>query len=337
MKGTGRKERIDRSLKARTDDIFALSGPAEALYLLAPRLIPLALLLVLILIAGPYHKKVILAAGIYGMLAVSWDLLASVGLISLGQAFFFGVGAYLAGGLNHYLGFPYWLSIPLATVLGGLISTLFLLPVLRLRGIYFAMITLVLPLMLVRVIEATRILGGTEGLSGLSPLPGPGWELFLGLAGFLAALFGVRRLMNSEYGLVLKAIHDDDRAVLGDGVNIYWFRTQALFLSALIGAFAGAFMTHVYVFVGMPAFALDYSILPIAAAVVGGTGTIAGPALGAFLLVPLSEALRSLGPVRIAFYGFFLVVFIVGLPEGIFPWLRRKYQQFERWKKVSHD
>ena len=102
-----------------------------------------------------------------------------------------------------------------------------------------------------------------------------------------------------------------------------------------IGAFAGAFMTHVYMFVGMPVFALDYSILPIAAAVVGGPGTLAGATFGAFLLVPLSEALRGIGGLRIVLYGVFLVVFIVALPEGIFHYIQRKYHQVERWVEVE--
>ena len=91
---------------------------------------------------------------------------------------------------------------------------LFLLPVLRLRGIYFSMVTLVLPLMLVRIIEATRIFGGTEGLSGLDPLPNRWVELYLILVVLLVALFGFRRLMNSDYGLVLKGINDNDRSVM---------------------------------------------------------------------------------------------------------------------------
>ena len=76
-------------------------------------------------------------------------------------------------------------------------------------------------------------------------------------------------------------------------------------------------------------------ILPIASAVVGGPGTLAGATLGAFLLVPLSEILRGLGGLRIVIYGLLLVVFIVGLPEGIFHFVKRKYQQFERWVEVE--
>ena len=332
-----RKERIDRGVKARSDDIFALASWREALFLLTPRVLPLVILLCMVMAGSPYQRKVIIVSAAFGLLAVSWDLLYSAGLISLGQALFFGVGSYVAGALNHFWGWPFWVTLPLAAIFGGLICTAILAPVLRLRGIYFSMVTLVLPLMLGRLIEAARILGGTEGYSGLTALPSQNWELIVGLTGFLGVLFGLRRILSSEYGLVFRAIRDDDRAVISDGVNIYWFRAQALFLAGAAGSFAGAFLTLVYQYVGMPAFALDYSILPIAAAVVGGVGTLAGPAFGAFLLSPLSELLRPLGSLRIVAYGFFLVIFVTALPEGLFPFVRRRYHQFQRWKTVLHD
>ena len=330
-----RKERIDRGIKVRSSDIFALTSWREMLYLSAPRLIPIVLCLVLPLLLNVYWQKVILSVAVFALLAISWDILAQTGMVSLGQALFFGLGAYSAGALNHYLGWSPFVTIPLATLLGGLLSTLVLLPVLRLRGIYFSMVTLIIPLMMVRVIEATKIFGGTEGLSGMTPLPSKWIELYLIMIVFLLALFGFRRMLGSDYGLVLKGINDNDRSVINAGINIYWFKSQALFISGCIGAFAGAFMTHVYMFVGMPVFALDYSILPIAAAVVGGPGSLAGAAFGAFLLVPLSEALRGFGGLRIVLYGVFLVIFIVALPEGVFHYLQRKYHQFERWVEVE--
>jgi branched-chain amino acid transport system permease protein len=75
--------------------------------------------------------------------------------------------------------------------------------------------------------------------------------------------------------------------------------------------------------------------MPVAAAVVGGMGTFAGPVVGAFILVPMSEALRALGALRIVFYGLFLVVFVTALPEGLFHYIQRKYHQFERWLEVE--
>ncbi len=330
-----RKERIDRGIKVRTTDIFALSSWREMIYLALPRLLPVVGCLVLPLVLGVYWQKVLLSVAVFALLAISWDILAQTGMVSLGQALFFGVGAYCAGLLNHYWGVSPFITIPVAAIAGGLICTLFLLPVLRLRGIYFSMVTLIIPLMMVRIIEATKIFGGTEGLSGMTPLPSKWVEIYLIMGALLIVLFSFRRMLDSDYGLVLKGINDNDRSVINAGINIYWFKAQSLFIAGSIGAFSGAFMTHVYMFVGMPVFALDYSILPIAAAVVGGPGTLAGATFGAFLLIPMSEALRGLGGLRIVLYGVFLVVFVVALPEGIFHYIQRKYHQFERWVEVE--
>jgi len=330
-----RKERIDRGIKARTEDIFALLSFREMLYLLAPRAILLLAVFITPLFLGMYGKKVLINTAVFALLAMSWDFLISVGMVSLGQALFFGVGAYIAGILNDSLKWSPLFTIPIATLGGGAICSILLAPVLRLRGVYFAMVTLAMPLMLMRIIEATKIFGGTEGLHGLAPLPGVWLELYLSLGMVIAVLFFLRRLINTDYGLVLSGIRDNDRSVLSSGINIYWYKMQAVFVASAIGAFAGAFMTHAYMFVGMPAFELDYSILPIAAGVVGGTGTFAGSMLGAFILVTLSEILRGVGGVRIVFYSVFLVIFIVVLPEGIFHYLQRKYHQFERWVKVE--
>ena len=330
-----RKERIDRGIKARSSDVFALSSWREMLYLAAPRMLPLLAFLLLPLVLGAYWQKVLLSVAVFALLAISWDILAQTGMISLGQSLFFGTGAYIAGIFNYYWHWPPLVSLAAAALVGGLLCSLVLLPVLRLRGIYFSMVTLIIPLMLVRIIEATKIFGGTEGLTGIEALYSKWWELYLIMGALAAALFGFRRMMDADYGLVLKAINDNDRSVINAGINIHWVKAQALFISASIGAFAGAFMTHVYMFVGMPVYALDYSILPIAAAVVGGPGTLAGATLGAFILVPLSEVLRGIGGLRIVFYGLFLVVFIVALPEGLFHYIQRKYHQFERWVEVE--
>jgi branched-chain amino acid transport system permease protein len=333
-----RKERLDRGIKARSEDIFALSSYREMLYLLLPRALPLIALLSLPLlkgVVGLYWEKVLVITCAIALLALGWDLLASVGLVSLGQALFFGAGAYLAGFFNHSFGWPPLLTIPLGALGGAFFSTLLLLPVLRLRGIYFAIVTLTLPLLSARVIETTKILGGTEGMSALSPLPNIWFELYIPVLALLICLFGFRRLINEDYGLVLQGIRDNDRAVMSGAINVYRFKAQAVFMAGVAGAFAGAFMTHYYQFVGMPAFALDYSILPLTCAVLGGVGTFAGPAVGAFILVPLSEVLRAFGTLRVVFYSAILIVCIVGLPEGVFPFLQRKYHQFERVVEVE--
>ena len=330
-----RTKRLDRGIKARVDTIFAIASFPDILYLLLPRALPVMALVILPIVLPGYWAKVLVYACMYGLLALSWDFLASCGLFSLGQALFFGLGAYVAGTLSYYLHWPPIFTIPVAVFGWGFLSAVLLAPVLRLRGVYFAMVTLMMPMLLMKMIETTGLLGGTHGLSALAPFPNEWVARYLAVGAFILCLFAFRRIINEDYGLVLKAIRDDDRAVMSAAINIYWRKTQALFVAGAVGAFAGAFMTHHYQFVCMSVFALDYSILPLAAAALGGPGTFAGPALGSMILIPLSEALRALGGLRIALYCIILILSILALPEGIFHYFERKYHQFERLEKVG--
>jgi branched-chain amino acid transport system permease protein len=332
-----RRERIDRGVKARAVGIFTLWSWKEMMFVSGPRLFIILTLAFLPLILDDYLRKVLLSVAVYALLGISWSLMAQGGMISLGQSLFFGIGSYLSGIMNHYWGWPVYFTIPIATLWGGVLGTLILLPTLRLRGVYFAMLTLMVPLITIRIIEATKIFGGTEGLHGLSSF-GSVSELSLlclMLAALVVSLFGCMRLIDSNFGLVIKAIHDNDQSVVSSGIYLNWYKAQILFIASCMGAFCGAFMTHVYRFVGMSAFSLDYCIMPLAATVVGGFGNFAGSVLGAFIIVPISEFLRGVGGLRIAFYGLFLVIFSITLPEGLFNFLERKYNQFEHYVVVE--
>ncbi len=328
-----RRERLDRGIKVRSDDIYAIASLRDLAWVLAPRALAVLALLAFPLfesVVSGYWQTVMLNTLVIALLALSWDLLASAGLVSLGQALFAGAGGYAAGYLNARLGLgPLW-TLPLGTLAGALISTGLLFPLLQLRGIYFGMITFALPLLLMRVIETTGFLGGTEGLHGLAPLPGRTTELYLAAAAALVTIFAFRRLAATDYGLVFRAIRDNDRTVMAAGFDIRWRKAQAVFIAALPACFAGAFVTHHYQFVGIPAFALDYSILPLTSAVVGGAGSFLGAVVGSFILVPLSELMREFGSLRVVLYSAMLLVFTVALPEGIFRLAARKYSQFER-------
>lgn len=107
-----RKERLDRGIKARSDSIFALSSYREALYLVFPRAVIIIGLLILPLVLDEYWTKVLVITCVIAILSLSWDFIALSGMLSLGQALFFGVGSYLAGALNHYWGVsPLFLSL----------------------------------------------------------------------------------------------------------------------------------------------------------------------------------------------------------------------------------
>ena len=330
-----RKERLDRGIKVRTDGIYAISALHEMLYLVGPRVIFILGLLILPLVLPSFWQRVAVFACAFALIAISWDFLSHrVGLVCLGQALFVGVGGYLAGALNFYLDWPLVLTLPIGTVAGAAISTLLLLPTLRVRHIYFVLMTLVLPLIAKRLIEALNILGGTDGMSGLTFFPNIWVGLYLGIGMVIVVLFALRRLANSDFGMVLGGIRDNDQAVKSAGIDINWCKIQALFIGALPATFAGAYLAHQFMFVGMSFFFLDFSIMPIAIVIVGGPGSLAGAVLGASILVPISEIFRAFGPLRIVCYAILMVVFIVLRSEGLFNFFQRKYHQFEKVVEV---
>jgi branched-chain amino acid transport system permease protein len=331
-----RKERLDRGVKVRSEGVYAIASWSEAMYLMAPRLLLiLAMFVVPLVMPSIYHKRLICLLFIYGLLAISFDFLTNyVGLVCLGGALFMGVGGYVAGSLNALLGLPPVLTITIATLGVAAICTILLIPCLPLRGIYFAIVTLVYPLLLGRIIEATRILGGTDGMPGLSTYPSPWVDLYLVIGVTALVLFGLRRLVNEDIGLVFRGIKDNDQTVTACGVNITAYRTRAVYIASAIGCFAGAYLCHLYGWVGLSFFALDFSIIPIAAAIVGGMGTLVGPLLGSAIIVPLSEILRAFGGLRIVFYALILILFIAFRPEGLMNYFQRKYAQFEHWIEV---
>ncbi len=337
MRRIRRRERVDRGIKVRSESIYALSSLAEISYLAAPRVLLVGGLLVLPLALSPwpYWGRIAISACLVALLGVSFDFLANhVGLVCLGGAFFYGVGGYGAALLNQELGLPAGLSIPLAAVAGAVLCTVLIAPCLHLRGIYFAVVTLMYPLLMVRLIEATDALGGTEGIRGLGGFFSPWVEQYALIAVLLATVFALRRFVAEDAGLVLRAVKDNEQAVRASGISVAWAKTRALAIAALPACFAGAYYTHLYRSVGVSAFALDLSILPIAVTVIGGSGTLVGPVLGSLLLVPLGELLRDFGSLRIAVYALVLAGFVVLRSEGLLTWATRKYQQIERWKDV---
>jgi branched-chain amino acid transport system permease protein len=336
MSGARRRERLDRGIRVRTGGIYGLLSWREMAYVLAPRAaLILGLLVLPFMMPNPYWQRVICLMMVNALLALVFDFLAeSVGLISLGCAFLVGVGGYVSAVLDSWLGLPAIVTIPLSAVIGGMICTLALLPSLPLRGIYFAIVTLIYPLLVPQIIVALDILGSTNGLFGLNGFPNVWVEQYVIIAVGLIFLFSLRRLVGEDIGLVLTGLKENDQAVLAAGLSITYYKAVALFFSSIIGCFAGAYMAHLYQFAGLSLFALDFSILPIAASIVGGLGTLAGPMLGAFILTPLSELLRTLGGLRIAMYCFILVMFVLFRTEGLLNYAQRKYNQFEHWVEV---
>lgn len=331
-----RKERLDRGVKVRSDGLYALMSWRELSYLTLPRLVLIIGILILpFVMPNMYWQRVISIVCVYALLAISFDFLAHfLGLVSLGGAFLIGVGGYISAILNTTLGLSPFITIPIATIVGAAVCTLLLLPCLPLRGVYFAIVTLMYPLALARVIEALDLFGGTDGIMGVGSFPNPWMEQYFVILMVLFFLFGTRRLVNTDLGLVFRAVKDNDQAVKASGMSITYYKAIAVFIASGMGCLGGACIVHIYMWAGISLFALDFSILPIAATVIGGGGTLVGPVLGGFILVPISELLREFGTLRIVFYSLVLMAFIVFRSEGLMVYGERKYHQFERWVKV---
>jgi len=332
-----RKERIDRGIKSRCDDIYALLSLKEISYVIAPKLCLILFIFIFPLlkdVLGYYWERVFYITCLMAILAISWEFLSYVGLISLGQAFVFGTGAYISSIFNINFHIPVPFSILLASGFGALICTLILFPASKIKGIYFAMITLCIPMFFSKIIEATEIFGGTSGISGISPIGNYYVEMYFPVLVLIGAFFCLRRLMSTDFGLLIIGIKDNEFSLMSSGINIYKIKFFVIFLSSALGCFSGACMCHYYQFVGISAFSLDYSIIPLACSILGGIDGFTGSLIGAFVICPLSEMLRGFGTLRIVIYSVLLIMFILLVPEGIFSYISRKYHQIERWKEI---
>ncbi len=337
MKIDYRRERIDRGIKVRCEDIYALLSIKEVSYLLAPRILPITLMLIFPLfhnIIGDYWEKTFFFTCLMAIMSMSWELLSYIGLISLGHAMFFGIGAYVSAIFNVILKCPIYISIISGSIIGGFFCTLFLIPASKLKGIYFVMITLCMPIFLSRIIEATNIVGGTSGISGMESIGNYYLKMYVPILFLIVCIFSLRRFMASDYGLIVKGIKDNELCIMSSAINTGLFKFIIIFISSIIGCFSGAFMAHYYRFAGISAFSLDYSIIPLTCSVFGGYDSFVGSVLAAFIIVPILEYLRCFGTLRIVIYSVMLMIFLSILPEGLFHYIKRKYHQFERWKKI---
>lgn len=271
---TERKKRMDRGVKVRSDTIYAVSSLKELTFLSAPRLcLILGLLILPLVVPGLYWQRVVCLFGIYALIAVGLDFMANyTGLNCLGMAFFVGTGGYISGMLNATFELPMAVSIPVGTLAGAVLCTIAFLPTLPLRGVYFAVVSFMYPLMFERIIAATGFFGGTDGITGLSILPSIWFNQYFILGVLLIYTFGLRRLVNEDIGLVFRGLKDNDQTIKASGMNITYYKALAVFMTALAGCFAGAYLSHLYGWVGVSLLAMDFSIFPLAAVVIGGSG-----------------------------------------------------------------
>jgi branched-chain amino acid transport system permease protein len=266
------------------------------------------------------------------ILAISLDLLVGfAGLLSLAHAAFFGIGAYSTALLVRH-GFDAISAMMIGALVAALASSFIALPSIRVRGIYLLIITVaVQSVFTVVLLNLSGLTGGPAGIPNIPPLTLFGQPLRgLPLTGFIGTcslllFFFLRRLGHSPFGHLLQAIRDDETACATLGKNVGLAKISAFALAGALAAIAGSLYAHYTSYVDPRGFDILVSISILVMVMLGGAGTIYGPAIGAFIVTLLPEALRfvpsppgSAGASRQLCYGLLLILIIFLRPQGLF-------------------
>ncbi len=305
-----------RSLRdSSTPALQRILIPAFILFLLfIPQLVP-----------NVYYLRLIQIGFIFAIIAVGLDLLVGhMGLISLGHAGLFAIGAYTSSLLALKLGFCFWLSLPLATVASAFIGFLLGIPSFRLAGVYLAMTTIALNIIVHKAIilmpELTR---AAEGLQNI-PMPSIGSftlnvnnYYYLILVFFLATLYLMKNFYRSSWGKVITCIRESELAAHFMGNSIYRYKLLVFVLSAGITGMAGSLFAHLMGYINEPSFTWENSILMLLMVIVGGRRELLGPVVGALLLIWLPQFVQRWDQYRHVVYGFMIIFFLLAAPAGI--------------------
>jgi len=259
-----------------------------------------------------------------GIFALSWDFISGrTGYVSFGHPFLIGIGAYATAILSHRFDVPIALSIPAAVLITMLAGTLFFLPALRIRGTYFALVTLAFMELMYQLVQVIRpdLTGGTRGMSGIDTiLRGARNNYYLTFSLLLAVGISLWLVGRTRLGTALNAIGMNEEAVRGSGLDTTKLKLFAFMVSALVAGLGGAFFVHYNGSLAPRAlFDINFLFTIIVAALIGGTGNVAGPIAGAFFLTFLLEWLRPIlpGAERYFIYGGVALVLYVYQPKGL--------------------
>ncbi len=288
-----------------------------------------------------YVMSLIIAALVIGGIALAWALLGNLGgMVSFGHSAFFGVGAYVSAILTSQAGVPVAAGLLLGGV-GALLASVVMLPVLRLRGPYFALAILAYAhIFKIIATEWSSVTGGSGGLSTIPRFPVVFGIDFAGKTGSYLVILTVllvfvlcyRAIRSSYYGIALRAMHDSEDATRVIGVNSTLLKAMMLFVSAFMTGVVGAFNVH-YISFLEPDYAFNgvWVTLPIIAAIFGGYRTILGPLIGALAVYLVDQLVfKNLIPSgHQLILGGLLVAMIIFSPRGLLPLLlkgaRRKH------------
>jgi branched-chain amino acid transport system permease protein len=269
------------------------------------------------------YSNLVLTIGINGLLALSIYLTLSCGLLAMANAAFMGIGAYTASLLTMNAGAPFSVALLGGMAAPTLVALVIGAPTLRLSGVYLAMATLGFgEVVRVAILNAESWTGGALGLNGI-PQSTQWWHVVASLVIVLLVLWRLRR---SRIGRAFEAIKEDGVAASLMGIGVLSHKMLAFTLGAAIAGLAGALNAHLTFFIGPSEFGFDRGVDILTMAILGGTGGLTGPVLGAAIITLLPELLRSLKDFRTMVNGIILVVIVLFLPRGLWDPLR-----FKQW------
>jgi branched-chain amino acid transport system permease protein len=304
----------------------------------------LLLLAIVYLGRDPYYLGVLITILININLAVSLLPLLRTGLFSIAHAAMAAIGAYTSALLVAKAGVIFWVSFPVAGIASGLFAVIIGFPTLRIRGLFFLLVTLgmneIVRLTLNNWVGFTGGPSGITDIPGISPIFGIAFssrtEYFyfaLGLAAF-TFLF-LYRLWNSRFGKVCHAIAENEELCQSFGINVMKYKMTIFGICCFFAGLTGAFFAHYYQFISPEEFTVWHSIYPLIYLKMGGVASFAGPVIGATLLTSVTEIFRFMEIYKPIVYGGIMIVFMMIMPEGIvgFPEMLNKFSEKKQRRK----
>ena len=304
--------------------------------------------LIAVLVALPsvitvkYYMQLFILALIWVIVAHGQNIIQGfTGYVSITQAGLMGIGAYSSALFSVDLGCPVWISLICAPIITSFFSLLVGYPSLRVKGHYFAIITLAYNMVIFIVL--TNFSALTKGEAGISHIPRPEllfgtlinfddrtayYYLVLACAVVMTALTAL--ILNSRVGRILLAIRENETLTAAIGIAAWKFKLFAFVMSGFYAGIAGALFAHYQGFINPESFGVAQSLDAILAVILGGSGTIFGPVIGAFAVIFLPEYLRFADSFRLIVYGFLLVIATIFMPRGIVFVVARV------WQKISN-
>jgi branched-chain amino acid transport system permease protein len=303
----------------------------------AARVGALALFLVTPWVVSTYKTNILISFLLYVVLGLGLNVIVGVaGLLFLGHAAFYAIGAYSYALLNQYFGLGFWISLPIGGLIAALAGVALAFPVLRLRGDYLAIVTLGFGEIVRLVLENWSSLTG--GPSGISNIPRPGlmdMQLTVGEANIyiyyivltlvVVTIVAVSRLKDSRIGRALQALREDEVACEAMGIDRVGVKLMAFGLGTAWAGFAGVVFAAKTTFINPASFTFFESAIILSIVVLGGMGSNLGVIFGAAFLVLLPEYMRAFSEYRMILFAVAMVLMMVFRPQGLIPARGRVY------------